>query len=56
MIETATGPRLMSEASWQNQGWQVTIASSFASTVGFASILINSFGAFIKPLNAEFGW
>jgi MFS family permease len=56
MFEIVASPRAATEASWQKEGWKVTIASSVASTVGFASILIYSFGAFIKPLNAEFGW
>ncbi len=37
-------------------GWKVALASSIASMAGFASILIYSFGIFLKPLSAEFGW
>jgi predicted MFS family arabinose efflux permease len=44
------------EGSWSHAGWKVAIASSFACMAGFGSILIYSFGAFIKPLSAEFGW
>jgi MFS family permease len=38
------------------QGWRVALASSIASMAGFASILIYSFGIFLKPLSNEFGW
>jgi MFS family permease len=37
-------------------GWRVTLAASFASMAGFGSILIYSFGIFLKPLSVEFGW
>jgi MFS family permease len=37
-------------------GWRVTLASSLASMAGFGSILIYSFGIFLKPLSLEFGW
>jgi MFS family permease len=37
-------------------GWQVALASSIASMAGFGSILIYSFGIFLKPLSVEFGW
>lgn len=44
------------EGSIAYAGWKVTIASSFACMAGFGSIVVYSFGAFIKPLNAQFGW
>jgi MFS family permease len=37
-------------------GWRVALAASFASMAGFGSILIYSFGIFLKPLSVEFGW
>jgi cyanate permease len=37
-------------------GWRVALASSFASMAGFGSILIYSFGIFLKPLSTQFGW
>ena len=37
-------------------GWRVTVASAVASMAGFGSILIYSFGIFLKPLSLEFGW
>jgi len=37
-------------------GWRVAVASCFGVMAGFGSILIYSFGIFLKPLNAEFGW
>src|SRR4051812_14393698 len=38
------------------QGWRVAIAACIASMAGFGSILIYSFGIFLKPLSVEFGW
>ncbi len=37
-------------------GWRVAIASCIGVMAGFGSILIYSFGIFLKPLTAEFGW
>jgi MFS family permease len=37
-------------------GWRVAIASSAGVMLGFGSILIYTFGIFLKPLHAEFGW
>jgi hypothetical protein len=51
-----TRPADITEASWRYPGWRVTAASAVASTAGFATILIYTFGAFMKPLSAEFGW
>ena len=45
-----------SEAQLSYPGWRVTIASFFGVMAGFGSILIYSFGIFLKPLQAEFGW
>ena len=52
----ATESATCSETSWTYPGWKVAAASAVSSTAGFASILIYTFGAFIKPLSAEFGW
>jgi predicted MFS family arabinose efflux permease len=37
-------------------GWRVAIASSACVFVSFASLLVYTFGIFLKPLAAEFGW
>ena len=53
-------PALLAEAATESQlgypGWRVTIASFFGVMAGFGSILIYTFGIFLKPLQAEFGW
>jgi MFS family permease len=53
-------PALVAEAPTESQlgypGWRVTIASFFGVMAGFGSILIYTFGIFLKPLQAEFGW
>ena len=56
VAELPAGAEIPSESSWNHPGWRVAIASSFACMAGFGSIVIYSFGAFIKPLTAEFGW
>jgi MFS family permease len=38
------------------EGWRVAIASSVGVFVSFASLLVYTFGIFLKPLTEEFGW
>jgi MFS family permease len=37
-------------------GWRVALASAVCLLVGFASLLVYTFGVFLKPVAAEFGW
>jgi len=37
-------------------GWRVVLASCLGVMVGFGSLFVYTFGVFMKPLNAEFGW
>lgn len=37
-------------------GWLVVLAAYFGVSVSFGSLLVFTFGIFIKPLSAEFGW
>src|SRR5450432_524662 len=39
-----------------NQGWRVVLAAYFGVMVGFGSLLVFSFGTFLKPLASQFGW
>ncbi len=39
-----------------NSGWRVVVAAYFGVMVGFGSLLVFTFGVFLKPLSAEFGW
>jgi len=39
-----------------NSGWRVVAAAYFGVMVGFGSLLVFTFGIFLKPLSAEFGW
>jgi predicted MFS family arabinose efflux permease len=50
-------------ASWlengmtsHNPGWRVVAAAYFGVMVGFGSLLVFTFGIFLKPLSIEFGW
>ena len=40
----------------RNPGWRVVAAAYFGVMVGFGSLLVFTFGIFLKPLSAEFGW
>ncbi|WP_454743937.1 MFS transporter [Cupriavidus necator] len=44
------------ETSWRYTGWRVAIASMIALMFGPSTVAILSFGVFIGPLEAEFGW
>jgi predicted MFS family arabinose efflux permease len=44
------------ELSPHYEGWRVAIASSVGVFVSFASLLVYTFGIFLKPLAEEFGW
>jgi predicted MFS family arabinose efflux permease len=37
-------------------GWRVALASGAGVLVGFASLLVYTFGIFLKPVTQEFGW
>jgi predicted MFS family arabinose efflux permease len=39
-----------------NPGWRVVAAAYFGVMVGFGSLLVFTFGIFLKPLSAEFAW
>jgi MFS family permease len=38
------------------EGWRVAVASSVGVFVSFASLLVYTFGVFLKPIAAEFSW
>ncbi len=38
------------------EGWRVVLAAYCGVMVSFGSMLVFSFGTFLKPLSAEFGW
>lgn len=44
------------ESSSGYEGWRVAIAAAVGVFVSFASLLIYTFGIFLKPLTEEFGW
>jgi MFS family permease len=37
-------------------GWRVVLAAYFGVMVSFGSLLVFTFGIFVKPLSASFGW
>ncbi|MDX2266951.1 MAG: MFS transporter [Bryobacter sp.] len=44
------------EASLAYRGWRVVLAAHLGTMVSFGSLLVFTFGIFLKPLTAEFGW
>jgi MFS family permease len=44
------------ESSWRYPGWRVACASALGVFVGFGSLLVFTFGVFLKPIAAEFKW
>jgi len=46
----------MNENDIRYAGWRVALACSVSVLLGFASLLVYTFGVFLKPVAAEFGW
>ena len=46
----------LSESDRGYYGWRVVFAACFGVMVGFGSLFVYTFGVFVKPLGAEFGW
>jgi hypothetical protein len=46
----------VNERSLRYEGWRVAFASSVGVFVSFASLLVYTFGIFLKPLAEEFAW
>jgi MFS family permease len=44
------------ESSWRYPGWRVAAASCLGVFVSFSSLLVFTFGVFLKPLTSEFAW
>lgn len=47
---------LAAESALDYPGWRVVLAAHFGVMVSFGSLLVFTFGIFLKPLSAEFGW
>jgi MFS family permease len=50
------GVSLVSRTGESGEAWRVVLAAYFGVMVSFGSLLVFSFGTFLKPLTAEFGW
>jgi MFS family permease len=46
----------VSESDRRYYGWRVVMAACLGVMVGFGSLYVYTFGVFMKPLSAEFGW
>ena len=52
----STQTNRLDEDDFGYPGWRVALASSLGLFVGFGSLLVFTFGIFLKPLTAEFSW
>jgi len=50
------GSGVTDETSARYEGWRVAAAAAAGVFVSFASLLVYTFGVFLKPLTEEFGW
>ena len=46
----------LTEHNLRYPGWRIALASAVCLLVGFASLLVYTFGVFLKPVAAEFNW
>lgn len=46
----------LNEEAFSYPGWRVTVASGAGVFVSFGSLLVYTFGIFLKPLTEEFAW
>ncbi len=53
---TATSESSGAESQLRYQGWRVVAAAHLGVMVSFGSLLVYTFGIFLKPLTAEFHW
>ena len=51
-----TAKSVLEESSIAYPGWKIVLAGFFGVMVSFAAIVPYTFGLFIKPLTASFGW
>jgi len=54
-LSTETMPQI-EESSLAYPGWKIVLAGFFGVMVSFAAIVPYTFGLFLKPLTAAFGW
>jgi MFS family permease len=56
MTETDKSESKLNEECFSYPGWRVTVASGIGVFVSFGSLLVYTFGIFLKPLTEEFAW
>jgi hypothetical protein len=52
----STSSPYLDETSLRYEGWRIALASGVGVFVSFASLLVYTFGIFLKPLAEEFSW
>jgi MFS family permease len=56
MIQVSAISANLDESDRSYFGWRVVLAACLGVMVGFGSLFVYTFGLFMKPLGAEFGW
>ena len=46
----------LSETDPRYYGWRVALAACLGVMAGFGSLFVYTFGVFVRPLSAQFGW
>jgi MFS family permease len=54
--QSATAAPGLGETDSRYYGWRVAFAACLGVMVGFGSLFVYTFGVFVRPLSAQFGW
>ncbi len=54
--QSATATPGLGETDSRYYGWRVALAACLGVMVGFGSLFVYTFGVFVRPLSAQFGW
>src|SRR5215203_3590625 len=55
-MTVGAGSSVADEGSLRYEGWRVVAAAAVGVFVSFASLLVYTFGIFLKPVAEEFAW
>ena len=56
IVQSAQAAPSLRETDPHYYGWRVALAACLGVMVGFGSLFVYTFGVFIRPLTAQFGW
>ncbi len=56
VVQSADAAPSLSETDLHYYGWRVAMAACLGVMAGFGSLFVYTFGVFVRPLSAQFGW